>query len=165
MSAQQQPSEIKPASGPALRDPKGDMLMQYLTQDDWQSALQRIHRDRRPLAPDLAERRKAGKRYEHVLTCLLRVELDGDAQIHLVRTRDVSRGGLSLLHGGMIPPEADCLVAVEVSDGEGKLMRAHVVRCREVEIDDIGQKAYEIGLQFEGELDVDSFLQTDAPGD
>lgn len=161
MSAQQQPSATNPPSDAGVHDPKGDMLMQYLTQDDWQSALQRIQRDRRPLSPDLAERRKAGQRYDHVLTCLLRVELDGHSEIHLVRTRDVSRGGLSVLHGGVIPPEADCLVAVEISEGEGKLMRAHVVRCREVEVEHASQKAYEIGLQFEGELDVETFLDTD----
>jgi len=130
-----------------------DTLTSYLTEHDWQAAVDRIQQDAQDPAAVVKERRRDTARYPRIMNCLLRVEFDGHVGIHLVRSRNISRGGLSLLHGGVVPAEADCLVVIESEAGQGRLLRANVVRCRAVKDDRLTQQAYEIGLQFAEPLD------------
>lgn len=61
----------------------------------------------------------------------------------IVPTRNISRGGLSFLHGQMMHIKQPCCVVLAANDGNWLTVESHVVRCRHV----CGM-IHEIGLKF-----------------
>ncbi len=156
-------SEVCGASGtPRAVDAAADTLAAYLTEADWRAALARI--DRHPAAPVPDNRRVGRERIPRVLNCLVRLEsTDGQPPaIHLVRTRNISAGGLAIVHGRAIPVGTPLVVALEAAAGQGLIQRAEVVWTRPLEPADPHRPpappAHEMGLKFERDIFVDQFL-------
>jgi len=133
-----------------------------LTEAEWRNAIERIVAATDPeLESRFAGRRDGGERYFRQASCMLRVVgSDGVVGVHLVTTRNLSRGGLSVLHGREVAVGSDCILALESPNGPGVVREASVEWCRAVEIGCGGTApAFELGLRFEGELDVTPFLE------
>lgn len=134
-----------------------------LTEAEWRHAIERIVATTEPeLEARFAGRRDDGKRYFRQAACMLRVvDADGAVGVHLVTTRNLSRGGLSVIHGREVAVGSACVLALETPDGAGVLREASVEWCRAVEVGRGGAApAFELGLRFEGTLDVTPFLES-----
>ena len=89
------------------------------------------------------------------------VDADGAVGVHLVTTRNLSRGGLSVIHGQELAVGSTCVLALEQPEGPGAVREASIEWCRAVEVGQGGAApAFELGLRFKGELDVTPFLES-----
>ena len=133
-----------------------------LTEDQWRHAIERIVATTEPeLEARFAGRRDGGERYFRQASCMLRVvDADGAVGVHLVTTRNLSRGGLSVIHGQELAIGSTCVLALEQPEGPGAVREASIEWCRAVEVGQGGAApAFELGLRFKGELDVTPFLE------
>ena len=146
-----------PAPRPALEAAR-QTLAGYLTEADWDAALQRI--EQQP-APRVEQNRRVGReRIPRRLNCLIRLGDDkAPPGIHLVRTRNISSGGLSIVHGSPLDLDTPLVVAIEAAAGQGLIQRACVVWTRPINTSDPTEPpAYEMGLKFDRDIFVDQFL-------
>ena len=139
-------------------DAARETLAGYLTEADWAAALERI--EAQPAAPVDANRRLGRDRIPRRLNCLIRLDDGrGTPGIHLVRTRNISSGGLAVVHGSPLDIDTALVVALEAAAGQGLIQRASVVWSRRIEpADPAKAAAYEIGLKFDRDIFVDQFL-------
>ena len=133
-----------------------------LTEDQWRVAVERIVANTEPeLESRFAGRRGGGERYFRQAPCMLRVvDADGKATVHLATTRNLSRGGLSVIHGQELAAGSTCVLALETPEGPGVVREASIEWCRAVEVGRGGEApVFELGLRFDGALDVTPFLE------
>lgn len=157
-SPEQIPS-YSPGPRPESLRETDEMLRTYLTEADWLETLERIM-DQTPETTVSHDRREGGERHERWVNCLLRIERDGqEPAIFVVRTRNISNGGIAILHGGLIQVGTPCVVALEAKSGQGLIQRAKVVWSRPIDRDDPTHTAYEMGLQFDSQIDSALFLE------
>ncbi|MEM7624288.1 MAG: PilZ domain-containing protein [Planctomycetota bacterium] len=153
-------ASASPQFEPELAEVDG-MIRSYLAEPDWDAAVQRIEYDRRH-APSYVERerRAGGRRHVAVINCLVRFARDGAPHgIALVRTRNISAGGVSVIHGQALPIGTACQLAIEATHGQGVVMKATVARSREVNGADLSQAGFEIGLAFAEPIDISAFTR------
>lgn len=76
----------------------------------------------------------------------------GGTSEFLVSTRNLSRGGVSVLHGGFVHPGTECRVVLRTLDGERHALEGKVVQCRFIE-----GRIHEIGVKFSSLIDLGMF--------
>ncbi len=133
-----------------------------LSETQWRDAIERIVAATDPeLEARFAGRRAGGERYFRKASCMMRVEdAAGQVGIHLVTTRNLSRTGLSVIHGQEIAVGSTCVLVLETPEGPGVVREAFVEWCRAVEVGRGGAApAFELGLRFEKDIDVTPFLE------
>ncbi len=74
-----------------------------------------------------------------------------------VVAKDISRGGISLLHRAYVYPGSLCTVSFVGSDEEKYHVRGKIARCTHR-----GGKVHEVGISFDENLDVQNLLGLDA---
>lgn len=80
----------------------------------------------------------------------------GSKVILPVATRNLSRGGISILHSAYVYPESRCHVAAEVEDGRSLDISGVISRCTH-----IGGKIHEIAIKFDEEISTKELLGLD----
>lgn len=133
-------------------------LRQTLTPDEWQRALENAKTQRASGAPGYDRRDPVQTRHKAVRRCLLRVDR-GDAApgIYVVRSSDISSGGLRLIHGGPIDRDTVCCVIIETEQGQSLAAGGAVSWCKP--IDGTDPQAYELGIRFYAPIDADIFAE------
>jgi len=137
-------------------------LCQTLTADEWRNALETAKSQRAPGTPGIPEqdRRDPNRpRHQTVRRCLLRVDR-GDSVppgIYVVRSSDISGGGLRLVHGGHIEQGAVCCVIIESTAGRSIAAGGTIAWCNP--INDTDPPAYELGIRFYKPINADIFAQ------
>ena len=96
-----------------------------------------------------ADRRRYPRVGNPKLAVLLRDLPPDKSGAFLIRTKDISCGGLAFRHPSEIVPGTRCRVKVMFLSGEVIAMGGRIVRCRP-----LGGEGYEIGLEFDEELRV-----------
>lgn len=76
---------------------------------------------------------------------------------YIVLGRNLSTGGVSLLHSGYIHPGSECRLALTLPRGGAKTLIGTVVFCRHA-----AGKIHEVGVQFTEKIDVAEFTLPDA---
>lgn len=136
----------------------------WLGEQEWISLLERIARQ----AADYRGPERRGLtlgdrpvRHARDMRCMLRLGHPGDAPgTYIVRSRNISSGGLGFIHGCFIEPGTRCSIALQAEDGYGKILAGRIAWCRRVELE-----AHDVGVQFDESIDVGPFLLDDAPTD
>lgn len=77
----------------------------------------------------------------------------------VVPTRNISRGGLSFLHGQMMHLGQPCTVDLASSDGNWLTVEGTVVRCRHIR-----GMIHEIGLKFSGLINLEDLRDLPSAG-
>jgi len=77
------------------------------------------------------------------LIARIRPQRDSTALEYVVRCRNISRGGASLLHGSYVHPQTPCDLLIEQQDAPLRTMSARVATCRHIE-----RHVHELGVQF-----------------
>jgi len=80
----------------------------------------------------------------------------GSKVILPVATRNISRGGISVLHSSFVYPKSRCHIAVKLENGQELNMDGIVMRCNH-----IGGKVHELGIKFDEEISTRDLLGLD----
>ncbi len=135
-----------------------------LTEDDWHAALQRIDHEaallpRRVGTSDQPSREN--DRTDRRVHCIMRVGKDlDDGQVFLVGTRNISPGGIALLHGTPLDDGTHVVLALEGDGGFGAIMPGTVAWSRRVGMVGFeGAVVYELGVKFDRPLNLDAHLR------
>ena len=134
-----------------------DTVRDWLSEDEWQQALQEVRR--RPMDLTGRERRDAA-RFDAITRCLLRVERRGSVLgMLLVRSRNLSSTGMCVIHGGRVPRRCVATVVIQGADGRGVITSGRTIWCKRVP----GEKpvAHEIGIAFDAAIDVSAFVPSE----
>lgn len=102
--------------------------------------------------PDL----RHSTRYRYTVREGLVYVLEGCNTNFLVRPRNLSNGGCSVLHGSFVYPGTGCTIVLRMLDNRSVLTPGRVVRCRCVR-----GRVHEIGIQFDRGIDIDDFVEVD----
>jgi len=87
----------------------------------------------------------------------LTVEHAGGSSVVIpVATRNLSRGGISVLHSSFMYPGSRCHIRVSNEGGQALSMPGRVVRCNH-----IGGKVHEIGIKFDEQISTKDLLGLD----
>lgn len=111
-------------------------------------------------APARADSRRATARYEYVVPSILVTvmpEQGGEMRLQM-HARNLSCGGMSLLHGGFLHRKTRCSVVLPSLDGKHEVVFGEVVGCRH-----ISRNIHEVSIQFFDKVSVARFCGPDAP--
>ncbi len=145
----------KPAGTGAL-----NTLRHSLSADEWQDALQSAKAQHNPAASRQEQRTTDQTRHQAIQRCLLRVDRgDTSPGIYIVRSRDISDGGIRIIHGGPLKPDTLCCVIIETNSGQTLAAGGTIAWCNPVKGTDI--PAYELGIRFYEPIDATPFAKLD----
>jgi len=143
-----------------------EALRVWLSDQQWMSILERIERQARtPDEPETLARIGEDERREPAdprrplsARCLIRVGSHGDeAGTYLVRTRNISAGGLGFVHNQDMRTGTRCTIALQLHDGKGMIVSGRVAWCREILQLEVDEATFEIGVQFDQPIALDAF--------
>ena len=132
-----------------------------VSDQQWLAILERVQRGN----PVLDEKAGEDCRRLHVretfeCRCLLR--LSGAAGTFIVRSQDISSGGLRFVHGQPLRASTRCTIALQSDNGPGRILSAVVAWCKEIEFFDPDVEAYEVGIKFDSAIDIRPFTSDGA---
>jgi hypothetical protein len=130
-----------------------------LNEAQWGQLLDRIESGKGPTVPATRDRRDLdATRYPLVRPAAMRVvHPGGNVTSHLVRTRNLSAGGVGILHSSFLHPGTACHFAIKTIHGENVAVPARILWCRHVE-----GRCHELGLRFDRMLQIDEFVPAKA---
>ncbi|MEM1109788.1 MAG: PilZ domain-containing protein [Planctomycetota bacterium] len=142
--------------------PKNDEKLRSslnLTEKQWQTLIATLEAGKGPTVPATRDRRDLDTvRCSHVRRVALRiVHPSGNKTSHLVRSRNLSVGGMSFIHLSFLYPGTACHVALQTRHGESVAFSGKVVWCRHVS----GQ-SHEVGFRFDQLIELDEFVDPEA---
>ncbi len=86
--------------------------------------------------------------------CVLTVQNEGDEVRHFAaRARNLSSGGLAVLHGGYLHVGSGCIVTMSDLTGKTHQMQARVARCRHLQ-----RHLHDLGLAFSEKINPRDFI-------
>jgi len=151
------------------RDPAGEPL----TDSEWHEAIARIGARRRAAAAAGADAGGPGSpvadrehpRFRRAVRCLVRADGEqGRPAVYAMRTRNISRGGVAVVHRAPLRAGSSCTVALEAA-AAGVLVEGTVMWCQALAPADdadpvlAGAPLYEIGIRFEHATDIGAFIR------
>lgn len=130
-----------------------------LTESQWSEMIAKVESGRGPGVPATQDRRDLDQvRVSYVKRAALRVtHPDNRVTSHLIRTRNLSVGGVSFIHGCFLYPKTRCYIALATRHGEGVALSGTVSWCRHVQ-----GRGHEVGFRFDRVIQVDEFIDPDA---
>ncbi len=78
----------------------------------------------------------------------------GSTARYAVRSRNISTGGIGLLHGGYVYPDSSCEVLLPRLDGRWERIPARIAWARSVK-----GTIHEVGVEFEEQVDIRNFVE------
>ena len=130
-----------------------------LSEAQWEQLIDQLEAGRGPTVPATRDRRDLDiKRHRHVRRAALRVQHpSGPATSHLVRTRNLSSGGVGFIHSTFLYGNTPCHIALQTRYRESVALSGKVMWCRHV----AGQ-GHEIGMSFDQMIEIDEFIDPPA---
>ena len=131
-----------------------------LSEAQWQRLMDRLKAEQGPGVAASDDRRDLDRtRHPFVKRAAMRVmHADGRNATHVVRTRNLSVGGLALVHGGYLYNGTRCAVIMQNRHGEGVALAGTVVWARLLQ----GQ-SHEIGLSFDTTIEIAEYIDNGSP--
>lgn len=144
-------TQPKPKSGGAL-----NTLHHSLTQEEWRNALEAAKAQRTDGKPETERRDPRQPRYQTIRRCLLRVDRGASPPgLYVVRSLDVSSGGIKLVHGGPLRVDSVCCVIIETTTGQSLAAGGAIAWCKPIK--QTTPPAYEMGIRFYEPIDASQF--------
>lgn len=142
-----------------LAPPKQEMdsTRLWVSDQQWLAILERVQRGQPAIEQEPTETdcRRLHTRETFESRCLLR--LSSAAGTYIVRSQDISSGGLRFVHAHRLRASTRCTIALQADHGPGRILSAVVAWCKEIEFYDPDVEAYEIGIKFDTPIDIRSF--------
>lgn len=128
-----------------------DTTRLWVSDQQWLAILERVQRGQPVELGEDSDCRRLHARESYECRCMLR--LSGLAGTFIVRTRDISGGGLCFVHGQSLRASTRCTIALQGENGPGRILSAVVAWCKEIEFFDPDLEAYEVGIKFDTPID------------
>ena len=142
-----------------------DTLRMWVSDRQWLSMLKRIELGHgNPYADGASEAtgERGHARVAGDFRCMIRLGCAGDTDsehgIYAVRTRNVGGGGVGFTHDRELHAGLRCTVALQPNEGPGLVIAGRVAWCRSVDRGPEDPVDYEVGVQFDQPVDLDSFV-------
>ena len=133
-----------------------DSTRLWVSDQQWLAILERVQRGQPAVESAVQEDcRRLHPRQTFECRCLLR--LNSAAGTYIVRSQDISSGGMSFVHGQPLRASTRCTIALQSDHGPGRILSAVVAWCKEIEFFDPEVEAYEVGIKFDSAIDVRPF--------
>lgn len=145
--------------GPDESDESGGAQRLWLSDQQWMTLLSRVQRGQ--WAYEGPERRDTRRnRFPTRVHCVVRTQQpDGGSETYLLRSHNISAGGLGFIHTRPLPRGSRCTIALHSADGEGLIAAGRVAWARQLEVTDAGSSIlFEVGIQFDRPIDPMPFL-------
>ncbi|MFK7791026.1 MAG: PilZ domain-containing protein [Phycisphaeraceae bacterium] len=135
-----------------------DSTRLWVSDQQWLAILERVQRGQPALeeSPTQTDCRRIHARETFECRCLLR--LNSAAGTYIVRSQDISSGGLRFVHGHPLRASTRCTIALQSDHGPGRILSAVVAWCKEIEFYDPEVEAYEVGIKFDTPIDIRGFV-------
>lgn len=135
-----------------------DSTRLWVSDQQWLAILERVQRGQPAVEESAVQQgcRRLHQRETFECRCLLR--LNSSAGTYIVRSQDISSGGLRFVHGQPLRASTRCTIALQSDNGPGRILSAVVAWCKEIEFFDPDVEAYEIGIKFDTAIDVRPFV-------
>ncbi|MEO0476433.1 MAG: PilZ domain-containing protein [Planctomycetota bacterium] len=137
-----------------------DTTRLWVSDQQWLAILERVQRGRPVFEDEQPEQnanRRLHTRQSYECRCLLR--LNSSAGTFIVRSRDISSGGLRFVHGHPLRASTRCTIALQSENGPGRILSAVVAWCKEIEFFDPEVEAYEVGIKFDEPIDIRPYTE------
>lgn len=134
-----------------------DTTRLWVSDQQWLAILERVQRGQPAMQEEAVAEdcRRLHTRQTFECRCLLR--LNSSAGTYIVRSQDISSGGLRFVHGQPLRASTRCTIALQSDQGPGRILSAVVAWCKEIEFFDPEVEAYEVGVKFDSAIDVRPF--------
>ncbi|XAM01202.1 PilZ domain-containing protein [Phycisphaeraceae bacterium D3-23] len=132
-----------------------DSTRLWVSDQQWLAILERVQRGQPALLSD-GDCRRLHERSDYACRCMLR--LGDGAGTFVVRTQDISAGGLRFIHGQPLRNGTRCTIVLQPDGAMGRILSAVVAWCSEIEYFDEDIEGYEIGVRFDEPVDVSLFV-------
>jgi hypothetical protein len=149
---------------PAGGQNEGEALRVWLSDQQWMSILERIERqaqcDGQWVNVDEGGDRRDPQDPRQPISarCIIRVGAHGEeAGTYIVRTRNISAGGLGFVHYHSLRTGTRCTIALQTDAGQGMIVAGRIAWCREVMQLEVEDATYEIGVQFDRPIGLGAF--------
>lgn len=96
---------------------------------------------------------RVNQRYRYQIREGLLMQVAGFRVPFAVRPRNLSAGGISVLHGGFLYAGTPCVITLRTTGGEHACVAGQIVRCRCVH-----GRAHELNIHFEEPIEVGNFV-------
>lgn len=96
---------------------------------------------------------RATRRYRYVVREGLILQVDGAPVHFVVRPRNISAGGIAVLHGSFLYPGTACGIALRGLDGRTLLVNGRILHCRCVH-----GRAHEVNIRFVQPIEIEKFV-------
>ncbi len=150
---------------PPAGDGEGEALRVWLSDQQWMAILERIERQAQTGEGRWLDEEAEGDRRDRqdprrplTARCIIRVGTHGhEAGTYIVRTRNISTGGLGFVHHHDLRTGTRCTVALQTDAGQGMIVAGRIAWCREVMQLEVEDATYEIGVQFDRPIGLGAF--------
>jgi len=103
---------------------------------------------------DVSKRTIRRHRFPSLAPVVLEVTRPGEGMVRFsVVPRNLSAGGMSIIHGVFLHPKSDCIINLSTVDGEKTAIEGILTRCRYA-----GARMHESGIKFKHEVDTANYL-------
>ena len=136
-----------------------DTTRLWVSDQQWLAILERVQRGQ-AIGEELDDSDCRRLYPREIFECRCMLRLSGMAGTFLVRTRDISSGGLRFVHGNPLRPSTRCTIALQSDHGPGRILSALVAWSNEIEFFDPDLEAYEVGVKFDSPIDARAFIGT-----
>ena len=121
--------------------------------NEWDSILSKLEEENKNQPTD---DRRAQERhtYRNILGLILEMADAGESMSNfLIKSRNISRAGLSFFHGQELPVGTPCVVTLVKANFTQDRCHGSVAHCRQV-----AGRVHEIGIQFDQPINLSSYL-------
>ncbi len=96
---------------------------------------------------------RVNQRYRYQIREGLVMQVPGFQFQFIVRPRNLSVGGISVLHGGFLYAGTACTITLRTIDGEQLRVAGEIIRCRCVH-----GRAHELNVHFDQPIEIENFI-------
>ncbi len=124
-----------------------------ISYDEWHTILAKLEQENKQLPAD--DRRAQDRHtYRHILGLILEMaDTEGSMSNYLIKSRNISRSGLSFFHGHAIASGTPCIVTLVKTNFSQDRCTGTVAHCRKVD-----DRVHEIGIAFDRPIDLSAYL-------
>lgn len=111
------------------------------------------------LSPDFCDKRRYERiSYRKLAQIVVAIKPpEGEWAKFIVRSHNLSRGGIGFLHGCYLHPGCQCRIILKNSQGQAVCINGVVKRCEFLEA-----KAHDIGVEFDQEININDYVSGEA---
>ena len=133
-----------------------DTVRVWLSDQQWMKVLEKVARDAEDFRGD-ERRRSTEPRHDTRMKCLLRLGYPGQKPgTYVVRSRNLSSGGMGFVHNAYVEAGTHCAVALQHADGYGVVASGRIAWCRRIDLD-----VFDVGISFDEPIEIDAYIPTD----